>query len=99
MRPPRVPLPTPALTPDSGTKLPSTCDAPPAVLLNVGSVLKTLSSRILPQRVQHLLGWGRGWGGESPSGRWGYVEWMDCRQVLWLKQLPKQQLRRAARVY
>ena len=56
MRPPLVPRPTLAVTPLSGTKLPSTWVAPPAVLLNVGSVLKTLSSRILPHWVQHLLG-------------------------------------------
>ena len=55
MRPPRVPRPTDALTPLSGTKFPSTCDEPPAVFENVGSVEKTLSSRILPHCVQHLL--------------------------------------------
>ena len=55
MRPPRVPRPTDALTPLSGTKFPSTCEAPPAVFENVGSVEKTLSSRILPHCVQHLL--------------------------------------------
>ena len=54
MRPPLVLRPTLAVTPLSGTKLPSTWVAPPAVLLNVGSVLKTLSSRILPHWVQHL---------------------------------------------
>jgi hypothetical protein len=55
MRPPRVPRPTDALTPLSGTKFPSTCEAPPAVFEKVGSVEKTLSSRILPHCVQHLL--------------------------------------------
>mmetsp|Transcript_36965 Transcript_36965/g.91335 ORF Transcript_36965/g.91335 Transcript_36965/m.91335 type:complete len:228 (+) Transcript_36965:351-1034(+) len=54
MRPPRVPRPTLAEMPLSGTKLPSTWLAPPAVLEKVGSVEKTLSSRILPHWVQHV---------------------------------------------
>ena len=54
--------------------MPSTWLAPPAVLENVGSVEKTLSSRILPHRVQHLFvrGWdevGRGRGQARPRDR------------------------------
>ncbi len=41
-------------TPDSGTKFPSTCDAPVAVFRKVGSLEKTLSSSTRPHVVQHL---------------------------------------------
>mmetsp|Transcript_9958 Transcript_9958/g.32278 ORF Transcript_9958/g.32278 Transcript_9958/m.32278 type:complete len:306 (-) Transcript_9958:94-1011(-) len=52
-RVPLGPLESPCMGPESGTKFPSTWDAPPWVLENVGSVEKTLSSSTRPHVVQH----------------------------------------------